>query len=121
YSGHTAVTADCIHKVTQLWQHDPALGEKLDHQMGESVTLAKTALQDSSPLGLTQLAQAINKAGDCFFQWGLINPALQQHMQILLDAGAIAIKSTGSGDGGYVLSLWDNEPPKKLMHVLIKI
>ncbi len=41
---------------------------------------------------------------------GLISESLQQHMQQLLHEGALAVKPTGSGSGGYVLSLWESEP-----------
>ena len=31
-----------------------------------------------------------------------------------IDAGAAAVKPTGSGDGGYLLSLWKEAPPASL-------
>ena len=32
-------------------------------------------------------------------------------MVMLKNAGAIAVKPTGSGGGGFVVSLWDKQPP----------
>ena len=40
----------------------------------------------------------------------LVPSAVQNHMQQLKKAGALACKLTGSGSGGYVLSLWNEKP-----------
>jgi mevalonate kinase len=82
--------------------------------MVHCVNLAKQALAEDAPDSLFRLAEAINTAADCFFQWGLISESLQHHMQTLFDAGALAVKPTGSGGGGFVVSLWENPPPTHL-------
>lgn len=105
-SGATGKTADCIKLVQDLRQHNPQLADTIDDQMHKSVLQAQNALLSTSPSALAQLAQAINLAASCFKQWQLENVKLQQHMQSLKDQGAIAVKPTGSGGGGYVLSLW---------------
>ena len=82
-----------------------------DHQsVKESVRLAKHALEHKTPEAQEQLAHAINLANHCFFQWVLVSERLQQHMQMLKHNGAIAVKPTGSGGGGFVLSLWNHSP-----------
>lgn len=35
-------------------------------------------------------------------------------MNRLTAEGALAVKPTGSGGGGFVLSLWDRQPPESL-------
>ena len=75
--------------------------------MADSVTQAHDALLHPNPRAL---ADAMNQAQHCFHAWGLITPALAAHMQALRNAGAIAVKPTGSGGGGYVLSLWEQQP-----------
>jgi mevalonate kinase len=40
-------------------------------------------------------------------------------MEMLKKAGAVAVKPTGSGGGGYVLSLWTTQPPEELLSKLI--
>ena len=45
-------------------------------------------------------------AKDCFEQWGLIDSSVQAEMDRLSAQGALAVKPTGSGGGGYLLSLW---------------
>lgn len=108
--GQLGITAECIKIVHGLWEADAVHAAKIDQQMLESVIQAISALENNTPESQTNLAQAINRAACCFEEWGLTHSSLKQHMQTLRDAGAIAVKPTGSGGGGYVLSLWDKEP-----------
>ena len=75
--------------------------------MHHCVLVAQSALKEKN---IEQLAESINNAADCFTQWGLISTPLKQHMLRLREMGAIAVKPTGSGGGGYVLSLWERAP-----------
>ncbi|TAL65081.1 MAG: mevalonate kinase, partial [Legionella sp.] len=90
----------------------PELAQSLDLQMLDAVNACQSALEEGGNEALAQLAQAMNKAADCFFQWGLVSESLQQHMQQLLKSGALAVKPTGSGGGGYVVSLWEGPLPE---------
>ncbi len=108
--GQIGVTSHCIDQVQTLWNKQPELAKSIDQQMQESVRLAKHALEHKTPEAQEQLAHAINLANHCFFQWGLVSERLQQHMQMLKHNGAIAVKPTGSGGGGFVLSLWNHSP-----------
>ncbi|WP_298622483.1 mevalonate kinase [uncultured Legionella sp.] len=104
------ITSHCIQQVNLLWEKEPLLAEKIDSQMIEAVHEARCALETADVNAVELLAKAMNKAADCFFQWGLVSESLQQHMNALFDAGALAVKPTGSGGGGFVLSLWDKQP-----------
>jgi mevalonate kinase len=42
-------------------------------------------------------------------------------MEILMSAGALAVKPTGSGGGGHVISYWAKEPPSNLGFPFIKL
>jgi len=108
------ITSHCIQQVQKLWDKNPILAQQIDNQMIESVEESKNALEEGGASAVNLLAKAINKAADCFSQWGLISESLQQHMNRLRDVGAIAVKPTGSGGGGFVLSLWDRQPPENL-------
>lgn len=108
FCGEIGLTSHCIQKVNSLWQSDPLMAESIDIQMNTSAALACEALQEENQGSQNKLAQALNFAADCFSKWGLITPALNEHMRYLKDLGAIAMKPTGSGGGGYIVSLWDH-------------
>lgn len=105
------ITSQCVQQVQALWITDEKLAQQIDLLMLASVQEAKEALEEGGDDAIGRLAKAINKAADCFFQWGLVSEGLQQHMNQLSAEGAIAVKPTGSGGGGYVLSLWNTPPP----------
>jgi len=113
------ITSHCVQQVQQLWDKNPDLAEQIDKQMIDATQEAKNALEQGGSQAIEQLAQAMNKAADCFYQWELVSESLQQHMNQLFDEGAIAVKPTGSGGGGYVLSLWDREPPKSFEFIAV--
>lgn len=117
--GQIGMTSHCIQQVQTLWQENANSAAQIDIQMADCVLLARTALEKHTPESPTMLAKAMNNAADCFQQWGLVSESLERHMQNLRDAGAIAVKPTGSGGGGYVISLWEEEKPPKLTIELI--
>lgn len=105
-SDQIGLTSQCIQKIRSLRDHDSALADQIDHEMSQSVELAKAALTMPEPEGISALAKAINQAQICFSRWGLAGGKVNQHITRLLEAGALAAKPTGSGDGGFILSLW---------------
>jgi mevalonate kinase len=119
YSGKRGVTVDCVNKVKALIAADPEKGARIDARMKEAVLMSMEALQMPRSSGQELLIRAMNLAQDCFAQWGLVEGAPQKHMDELKSAGALAVKPTGSGGGGYILSLWDQSPPENLQKILI--
>lgn len=117
HCGRRGVTADCIRKVKKIWETDTAFAEAIDKDMALSVELAKKALLDPAQ-PLHDLQHAILLARTCFERWGLINHEVQEHMNTLQRLGAVATKPTGSGDGGFVLSLWDKAPSTDAVSLL---
>lgn len=109
--GQIGITSHCIKQVQDLWQIDPPRAALIDGLMGESVLKARLALEKKEANSLITLAKAIQDTANCFKEWGLISENLHQHMQSLRNHGALAVKPTGSGGGGYVLSLWKGSPP----------
>ena len=104
--GTQGLTSECIDKVQKIWTHDPCRAQQIDQQMSDCVQAAQAALVMTGDNARSQLADAMNGAADCFAQWGLITEALAEHMQQKREQGAIAVKPTGSGGGGCVVSLW---------------
>jgi mevalonate kinase len=108
------ITSHCITQVRSLWDKDQQSAQQIDQQMNDAVDECKKALEVNDSNSILNLAKAINKAKDCFFKWGLVSESLQHHMSELFTAGALAVKPTGSGGGGFVLSLWEKPPETKL-------
>ncbi len=119
YSEKRGVTLDCVTKVKNLISAHPHLGEKIDREMRRSVQTCTAALSSNEADNIDMLAEGIDQAATCFHQWGLTEGAAEKHMTWLQDQGALAVKPTGSGGGGYILSLWDQEPPAELKEKLI--
>jgi len=118
YSGERGVTKDCIEKVKNLINTQPDLVNTIDKQMQQAVLEFKNLLLSGSH-SLVDWTSAVNKSNHCFEQWGLVTENVKKHQKLLLDAGALAAKLTGSGGGGYVLSLWESKPLTKLPFEII--
>lgn len=107
YTGQRGVTKDCVNKVKDLIAEKPELANAVDHRM-------KKVVQDfiSAQFEWTEQEwiEHLTAAQSCFESWDLVPSIVEQHMQKLKKAGALACKLTGSGSGGYVLSLWKQKP-----------
>lgn len=121
FSGQIGITSHCVRKVQQMHQQTPELALQLDKEMEACVLLAKKALETQQTQGLPLLIESINHANACFSAWGLMSSTIENHINELTTAGAIATKPTGSGDGGYVLSLWKEPPPSAVNIPLIQV
>ncbi len=119
YSGQRGVTLDCVNQVKALLAEKPSEGVRLDEDMRRAVEICEQALLQEPRSGLSELARGMEQALACFRSWNLTAGALETHMALLKNHGALAVKPTGSGGGGYVLSLWSQEPPEALRRDLI--
>jgi len=107
YSGQRGVTKDCVSKVKKLIVDQPSQALLVDEQMKNVVD---RFIQSQFELNFSDWILNLEKAQQCFQNWDLVPQVVSQHIQILKDHGAKAFKMTGSGNGGYVLSLWDQKP-----------
>lgn len=121
YSGARGITSECVSKVKDLIARDKALGEELDGRMREAVSMAHESLLSSSDTGFDILAESIRLARSAFDGWGLTGGELGSHMKWLDAAGAVAVKPTGSGGGGFALSLWRERPRTDIEEKLIPV
>lgn len=104
HCGRRGPTKDCVEKVKELFTTDKSKAETIDNRMKESVDTFKTLIIDGTR---EQWMTTITKAHSCFEDWDLVPTEAEQHIQWLKSQGARACKMTGSGGGGYILSLWD--------------
>lgn len=118
-TGQRGITSEAVNKVKRLLSEDPLRGQALDQQMREAALTCEQALALDEASGFALLAASITKAAECFEAWGLSEGAVSEHLNVLREAGAVAVKPTGSGGGGYVLSLWREEPPAAVRPLLI--
>lgn len=108
YTGERGITFDCVKKVKALIESNPQRGQELDDQMRSAVSLCMEGLREAD--NLVSVKEGMDLARNCFQEWGLITAAVQKEMDRLQNFGALAVKPTGSGGGGFVLSLWKERP-----------
>lgn len=101
--GVRASTRDCVEKVQALLAADPEKGQALDGQMSSAAHLARLSLVREDWRGL---AQAMDQAQGCFRQWGLLPPEALDLEGDLRARGALSVKITGAGGGGFLVALW---------------
>lgn len=121
FSGPIGITAHCVKQVEALFQSDKSAAMALDELMGQSTMMAYQALtSEYDQSALAKLTTAIEQAYHCFNEWQLTNDAIDSHINNLKQHGALAAKPTGSGSGGFILSLWPSPPPAELQDLLLK-
>ncbi|MBS1958960.1 MAG: hypothetical protein JST80_05765 [Bdellovibrionales bacterium] len=108
-SGKRAQTRDCIKQVcTQPEMTRPGLDQKME----EATQLSLEALREypeSPQAAEAKLARAMNQAQACFEAWGLVPTELLEQKNELLKQGALAVKITGAGLGGFWVALWPSK------------
>jgi mevalonate kinase len=117
-SNEIGMTSKAIAQVQALWQQQPDWAQEIDHRMETSVNLLMQALESPHAL-IDDLATGMKLANDCFKDWGLITPHMQLISDELYKRGALAVKPTGSGGGGYLLSLWNHSIPSSTEDIAI--
>jgi mevalonate kinase len=108
-SGIRGSTRDCIERVKHWQKQNPHLQDVFDQQMRTATETARAGLQtfqSDSKQGELKLKKAIELAGNCFETWGLLTPELSAQKYDLLKQGALAVKLTGAGLGGFWIALW---------------
>jgi mevalonate kinase len=107
YTGQRGVTKDCVNKVKNFVYEEPEKARAIDERMKSVV---KDFIVSGFQWNQQEWIEHLNLAQSCFESWGLVPTNVNEHMQKLKQAGALACKLTGSGSGGYVLSLWSEKP-----------
>lgn len=100
---HRARTSDCILRVEKLREENPFLGMKTDEKMA---TASRKATEGLIRSDLAVLTQAMKEAQECYYTWELVPGDAQRLEQELYRQGALAVKLTGAGGGGFLVALW---------------
>lgn len=110
YSGAPSNTNQAVAKVRKY--RDNFASSNIDTTMENATQqIYKSLISNDENSRLQQMCNGLNQSGECFKEWGLVGDFLNIHQNKLRNAGAIATKPTGSGEGGHVLSLWQEPPP----------
>lgn len=109
HSGQEFDTRSAIERV----ENNPET-PSIDSLMNRATELCEWALLNQD---LDRLADAMNWGQSCFDRWGLVQN-VRDHILSLHLSGAIAVKMTGGGGGGYVMSLWERHPPIEVIENL---
>ncbi len=105
----------------QKWKKTYACSIYIE-KMNQAVLLAKKSLSEKTMTKknrLNFLQKSFELAEECFLEWNLVGKEMKKHIAELKQKGALAAKPTGSGECGYVLSLWNHSPPHLLKKQLI--
>ncbi|MBC7396201.1 MAG: hypothetical protein H7333_02065 [Bdellovibrionales bacterium] len=108
-SGKRGLTKECIEVVKHWRANNPDQRDALDDEMQSATEAALKGLQlyqTNARAGEAQVASAMAQAQYCFETWGLVSPELLFQKEDLLKQGALAVKLTGAGLGGFWVALW---------------
>lgn len=117
-TGLRSSTRDGIEKVEALQKSHPELCTHSDKLMQNAALLCYEGLlaysaaeihnrPDTRKTSLKQLQTGMQKAQEAFQNWGLVPPQAKKLADDLLGQGALAVKITGAGGGGFLVALWE--------------
>jgi mevalonate kinase len=113
-TGLRASTQTCIFQVKDCFASDVKKALLLDQTMQEASLIGQQGLammlDGQRSMGLECLSQCMRLSHEVFRGWGLIPKAIEAQVVGLYKQGAMAVKLTGSGLGGFLVALWPKQP-----------
>ncbi len=104
-------TKVCIAQVKNRLAQNFEQAEKIDQTMKEATELCLQGLntynQNQKKQALLFLKEGMKKAQGCFVSWELLPPQAKALEKELYQKGALAVKLTGAGLGGFLVALWE--------------
>ncbi|MBI4924969.1 MAG: hypothetical protein HY843_03510 [Bdellovibrio sp.] len=104
-------TKTCIAQVTAKLAQDQKQAKKIDQAMKEASQLCLQGLNtynlNKKAKALLLLTEGMKKAQRCFESWGLLPSQAKGLEKELYQKGALAVKLTGAGLGGFLAALWE--------------
>lgn len=113
-TGRRAATRACVEQVESLEVREASRFQEIDRRMDQATGFALEALE-SYQLGvdrvgaLEALSDAMELGQSCFRDWDLMPLGAQKKIDELKGQGALAVKLTGAGLGGFLVALWEDE------------
>lgn len=120
-TGSICYTSEAVKKVNDFREKHKQKAKAIDLKMHNAALKIMSALKTHHDSHIDILMEGINDANECFKSWDLIPDELASEMKQLSAAGAIAVKPTGSGGGGCILSLWRQPPSKNIAETLVRV
>lgn len=113
-TGLRASTSECIRRVEVLREEDPISAIRADELVSRASRsiLEGLTLFDEAPgaserdLALRRVADGMKSAHEAFLIWSLVPGQVQREIENLYREGALAVKLTGAGGGGFLVALW---------------
>ena len=109
-TGIRSSTRECVGKVARLALERPDEMAETDRRMGSAAARVRVGLklysEGRSAEGLDALARAMAEAQSCFEVWRLLPQEARIKGESLLSQGALGVKITGAGGGGFLVALW---------------
>ena len=107
-------TSECIARVERFHAENPQRGSELDDRMGRASVLAEEGLRLFSQAGdekgrasaLESIKSAMETGQSCFREWDLMPESATEIERALRKRGALSVKLTGAGGGGFLVALW---------------
>lgn len=103
-------TSETVVRVEKFREDHPSVALQVDDSMAVASRKAMEGLvvydAGDSQKGLVLLQEAMGLARECFYSWELVPGEVRRLEEDLLKKGALAVKLTGAGGGGFVIALW---------------
>ncbi len=106
HSGHSASTREMVEKVARLHAERRDEVEEIFDEIAELVLCGSAALEAGDALGLAEL---MDRDQALLRELGVSTPRLDEMCRTALEAGAAGAKLTGSGGGGCMIALVEEQ------------